>query len=139
MIQEGDQAGSRRKQQVLGRLLRTLPTALKRLGVADDVIEIAMGYLHVDVTRMKLASEGGMPWQTFAVERAAFALSYANPPLGYRLFKSLVLGLTLITPPRSFYGLRSWYSAKRLSKLRGALGEPKVAGPTIQATTESNN
>jgi len=49
------------------------------------------------------------------------------------------LGLTLVTPPRYFYRLRQWYAAKGLRRMRRVLGEPKVAGPTIQKTLEGTN
>jgi hypothetical protein len=81
---------------------------------------------------MKLIMDGGKPWQTFAVERAAFVLGYHNVGLGYRLFKSFVLGLTLITPPRRFYQLRNWYAAAGLRRVREYLGKATEASPIIQ-------
>jgi len=137
MIQSNDPVKLRRKQASLEGLVRTLPGALTRLGVSPDVIKAALEPTRVDAARMKLSMDGGKPWQTFAVERSAFGLAYTDVSFGYRIFKWFVLGLTLVTPPRYFYRLRRWYAAKGLRRLRSVLGEPKVAGPTIQKTIES--
>jgi hypothetical protein len=137
MIHPNDLVRLRRKQASLAALVRTLPGALTRLGVSEDIIKTVLQPTWVDAERMKLTMGGGKPWQTFAVERASFALDYTNVSSGYRLFKSFVLGLTLITPPRRFYQLRTWYSTTRLRRIRKLLGEPTIAGPVIQTSTES--
>jgi glycosyltransferase involved in cell wall biosynthesis len=139
MIQSADPARLRRKQASLAALVRTLPGPLAQLGVSPDAIRIVLEPLWVDAERMKLAIGGGKPWQTFAVERTSFALDYTKVSRGYRLFKSFVLGLTLITPPRRFYQLRAWYSTGRLRRMRRLLGEPTTAGPTIKTAVESSN
>jgi len=55
------------------------------------------------------------------------------------MFKWFVLGLTLVTPPRRFYGLRRWYAARGLRRLRKVLGEPTSSAPIIQTTTQTRN
>ncbi len=137
MIQSDNPTKLRRKQASLEGLVRTLPGALRKLGVSPEVIKAVLEPTRLDAERMKLSMEGGKPWQTFAVERSSFCLGYAHVSFGYRLFKWLVLALTLVTPPRGFYRLRKWYAAKGLRRLRRVLGEPKVAGPTLQKTIES--
>ena len=132
MIQSNDSVRLRSKQRALETLLRALPEALARFGISEAVIKIALAYLKADVERMKLSLDGGKPWQTFAAERAAYALDNSRASFGHRLFKSLMLGLTLVMPPRRFYGLRRWYSARGLRRLRKVLGEPKPSGPAIQ-------
>ena len=134
MIQNEDPVRLRRKQTSLAALVRYLPEALAKLGVSPEVIRTVLEPTWVDAERMKLSLDGGKPWQTFAVERAAYDYSYVNPGLGYRLFKMLVLGLTLITPPRGFYRLRRWYAARGLRRLRRVVGEPTPAAPVIQGT-----
>lgn len=136
MMQSPDPARLRRKQESLAALVRTLPAPLAQLGISQDAIKIVLQPLWVEAERMKLTISGGNPWQTFAVERTSFALDYATVNRGYRLFKSLVLGLTLIVPPRRFYQLRTWYSTTKLRSLRKLLGEPKTAGPTIQTAIQ---
>jgi hypothetical protein len=139
MIQSHDPTRLRRKQASLAGLVRTLPTALARLGVSPEAIKTVLEPTWVDAERMKLTIEGGQPWETFVVERASFSLDYGNVNFGYRLFKWLVLGLTLVIPPRRFYGLRKWYAAQGLRRLRKVLGEPRTAAPVIQASIESGN
>ena len=129
MIQSADPARQRRKQASLAALVRTLPEALTKLGVSQDVIETVLEPTWVDAERMRLTIEGGKPWQTFAIERASFGLDYSHVSTGYRLFKWFVLGLTLVTPPRRFYRLRHRYSASGLRRLRRVLGEPTPAAP----------
>src|SRR5439155_11541654 len=91
MIQSEDAVKRLRKCKVLTELLRTLPPRLAQLGVSSEVVKIVLEHLWVDSERMKLIMDGGKPWQTFAVERAAFLLGYDNVGLGYWLFKSFVL------------------------------------------------
>jgi hypothetical protein len=42
----------------------------------------------------------------------------------YRVFKLGSLALTLILPPKTFYGLRRFYSERNLKRFRGFTGEP---------------
>ncbi len=137
MINDDDPVKLLRKRKVLEALLRTLPEGLEEFGVPDDILKVIMEHLQVDVKRMKLSMDGGKPWQTFEVERAAFALAYTNVGFGYKLFKSLVLGLALVTPPRRFYGFRKWYAARGLSKVREAIGEATSASPIVQTNMKS--
>jgi glycosyltransferase involved in cell wall biosynthesis len=139
MIQSDDPTRLRRRQASLEGLVRTLPGALSKLGLSPEVIKAVLEPTRVDAERMKLSLEGGKPWRTFAVERSSFCLAYTSVSFGYRVFKWWVLGLTLVIPPRWFYRLRKWYTAKGLRKLRRVLGEPRVAGPTIQTSIESRN
>jgi len=129
MIQSDDPVRLRRKQSSLAALVRALPGALAKLRVSPEVIETVLEPTWVEAQRMKLTIEGGKPWQTFAVERTSLSLDYSSMDLGYRLFKWLVLGLTLVTPPRRFYRLRRWYSVSGLRRVRKVLGEPKTAAP----------
>jgi glycosyltransferase involved in cell wall biosynthesis len=139
MIQSADPAKQRCKQASLAALVSTLPGALAKLGVSQDVIETVLEPTWVDAERMRLSIEGGKPWQTFAVERASFSLDYTRVSPAYRVFKWLTLGLALITPPRRFYKMRNWYSKKGLRRMRKLLGEPRTSAPIIQAGIESGN
>jgi glycosyltransferase involved in cell wall biosynthesis len=139
MIQSPDPAKLRRKQASLAALVHTLPAPLARLGVSPEVIRMVLEPTWVDAERMRLILEGGKPWETFAVERASFPLDYSHVNFGYRLFKWLVLGLTLVTPPRRFYGLRKWYAAQGLRRLRKVLGEPRTAAHVVQTAIESSS
>jgi len=132
----GDEAKGRRKHRVLDALLRRLPPRLRGLGVCDEVVATVMEPLWIDVERLRLALEGGTPWQTFRVERMANRHSYKERPAGYRAFHVLALCATLLLPPRRYYELRQWYSSKKLHKIRSLLGNPKPAAPILEQRPE---
>lgn len=139
MIQSPDPVKQRCKQASLAALANTLPGALTKLGVSQDVIDAVLEPTRVEAERMKLSIEGGKPWRTFAVERTSFSLDYRHVSPAYRLFKWVTLSLTLITPPRRFYRMRDWYSTSRLRGMRKLLGEPTTSAPVIQEGIESGN
>ena len=108
----------RRKYDLETGLVKHLPGRLASLGVADEVIAVIIESDQMDSERLRLSLDGGRPWETFKVESAHFRNSYQNPSLSYALFKRLVLFLTLLTPPKLFYRLRSWYSERNLRGIR---------------------
>jgi len=132
-----DEAKVCRKYAVLAALLRVLPLRLPELGIAPEIIETVVEPIWVDAERIRLSHEGGKPWNTFQVERASYRYSYRDTTLGYRVFQALVLGLTLVLPPKQFYRLRQWYSAKNLRRLRGIVGEPSMAAPILERRPEA--
>jgi hypothetical protein len=91
-----------------------------------------MGPIWVDAGRIRLGLDGGMPWETYRSEKAAYHYSYSDRPIGYRLFKALVLGATLILPPRSFYKVQQWYGSNELHRVRDLIGKPTGAAPIIE-------
>src|SRR5579864_3642711 len=119
-----DEAKARRKCGVLEALLRRLPPRLREIGVAEDIIAVVMQPLWIDAGRMRLALDGGLPWETFRIERASYQNSYKSMPLGYRFYMAMVLAATFLVPPRRFYQLREWYAARGLHRVRGLIGEP---------------
>ena len=129
MIQSPDPARLRRKHASLAALVRTLPEPLAKLGVSPEVVKTVLEPTWVDAERLKLMIEGGKPWQTFAVERTSFSLDYSHVPFAYRLFKWLVLALTLVTPPRRFYGLRRWYATRGCANYGRCWASPERRAP----------
>lgn len=127
-----DDKRTRRKQRVLDVLQQCLPPRLHALGIPANIIATVMEPLWIDANRLRLGLDGGMPWQTFNVERAAYLYAYDDRPLGYRLFKALVLGATLVLPPRSFYKAQRWYATNELHRFRNAIGKPTAAAPIIE-------
>lgn len=114
-------------QQALEALATELPAHLTRACVAPDVIRILVHASENGSSYLRLQVEGGWPWETFQVERAKQRFFYEGETFGYKLFRLLSLGLTLVTPPRRFYQLRNWYASSRLRKWRSVLGEPSPA------------
>jgi glycosyltransferase involved in cell wall biosynthesis len=127
-----DESKTRRKQNVLEVLYHCLPPRLHALGIRDDVVAAVMKPIWIDADRLRLGLDGGMPWETYRVEKAAYIQSYADRPLGYRLFKALVLGATLVLPPRSFYKIQHWYGTNQLHRIRDRIGKPSGAAPIIE-------
>jgi glycosyltransferase involved in cell wall biosynthesis len=134
---EKDDKKTRRKQRVLEVLQNCLPPRLRALGIRDEIIATVMEPLWVDAGRMRLGLDGGMPWETYHIEKAAYGYSYADRPLGYRLFKAFVLGATLVLPPRSFYKIMQWYGSNDLHRFRNWIGKPTGAAPIIEQRPKS--
>jgi glycosyltransferase involved in cell wall biosynthesis len=129
---EKDDKKTRRKQKVLDVLLRCLPPRLHALGIRDDIIAAVMEPIWVDEGRMRLGLDGGMPWETYRIEKAAYHYGYSDRPIGYRLFKALVLGASLVLPPRSFYKVHHWYGSNQFQRFRDLIGKPTAAAPIIE-------
>jgi len=127
-----DDKKTRRKQRVLEVLQHCLPPRLHALAVRDDIIAAVMEPIWVDAGRMRLELDGGMPWETYRIEKTAYQYNYADRPIGYRLFKALVLGATLVLPPRSFYKIQQWYGSNELHRFRDLIGKPTGAAPIIE-------
>jgi cellulose synthase/poly-beta-1,6-N-acetylglucosamine synthase-like glycosyltransferase len=125
----GDTSRRRRKMNSLASLEHELPPRLAAAGVLASAVNIIIEPIHIATAQMKLILDGGMPWETYRVERAAFRLAYSRTTPGYRAWKEFVLAVTLCMPPSWFYRLRDWYSERNLRRFRGAVGEPVPAAP----------
>jgi glycosyltransferase involved in cell wall biosynthesis len=128
----GDADKLRRKQRVLACLVRELPPPLRAAGVPEDAIRPIIEPVWIEAERLRLSLDGGSPWETFQAERAGSRLAYKDASSGYHVFKTLVFGLTLILPPRRFYQLREWYTARGLRRVRQFMGEPVPAAPILE-------
>jgi len=126
-FRDGDLGKMRRKMVVLGELGLALRRALASAQLEDEVINAVVEPVDVEAKRLKLICAGGMSWETFQVERASVRLAYKHMPWKYRLFKSFVLILTLLLPPKTFYKLHHSYSTMNLKRLRRFTGEPVAA------------
>jgi glycosyltransferase involved in cell wall biosynthesis len=129
---ERDDNKTRRKQRVLEVLQQCLPRRLRALGIRDDIIATVMRPIWVDAGRIRLGLDGGMRWETYRIEKAAYHYSYSDRPIGYRLFKALVLGATLVLSPRSFYKVHHWYGSNEFHRFRDLIGKPTDAAPIIE-------
>lgn len=123
---------ARRKSKVLQCLVRELPGRLLNLKVSPEIVDAVLRPRQIEAGRLRLTVEGGMAWETFRVEREAGRVSYKDFSLGYRLFHSMVLALTLAMPPKWFYRLRNWYADRELHRFRKLVGEPALADTLVQ-------
>jgi glycosyltransferase involved in cell wall biosynthesis len=126
-FREGDAPRMHRKMNSLASLEDALTVRLVAAGVSAAAVQIIVEPIHITAARMKLMLKGGMPWETYRVERADFRLAYSKTSLGYRAWKELTLAISLCLPPRWFYRLRDWYSKQNLRRLRSVIGEPVPA------------
>jgi len=124
-FEAGDPVRVRRKLNVLESLANDLPVRLSRAGISPSAISIIVEPIRIASSRMKLALDGGTPWETYRVERAEFELAYSHVSSGYRFYKELSLLLALVLPPRTYYQLRRVYAAGDFRRYRSWLGEPK--------------
>lgn len=120
------------RYRLLCSLLQYLPRRLSALGIPEENIAAFLGADYLDAERLRLVLTGGKRLDTFRVERAVFRFEYRDPDLGFRLFKSLVLLLTLLVPPRAFYRLREWYAARNLRSFREYIGDSAHAAPLVE-------
>jgi len=117
------------KHRLLSGLLHHLPPRLASLGVPKDVVDAFLDPGRPEAERLRLKLEGGKRSDTFRIERACFHVAYRNPDIGYRLFKSFVLLLTVLLPARTFYRLRDWYARKNFIRARKLLGHAEPTEP----------
>jgi glycosyltransferase involved in cell wall biosynthesis len=114
----------RRLYQSIAALADALATQLTGAAVGQDQIRWLVRPLELQATKLRLNLLGGMPWETFKVERDERNVNYSKRSLSYRMFEVFSLGLTLVMPPRRYYQLRRWYGNSRLRQARRLLGEP---------------
>ena len=117
-------AKARRKMEMLEVLLRDLPPRLRKFGVTQAVMDELFCGNRVEAERTRLSLDGGSSLRTFAVERTAYEIMYRQSTWRYSLFKAFVLAHALLLPPRMFYGLRRWYSEKKVNRFRRWTGNP---------------
>ncbi len=126
-----------RRLEVMQGLADELPAPLESLGITPEIIAMALEQIRIDVKRLRLMTEGGNPWETYALEKQELRRSYRSSPLGYRLYKQLSLLLALALPPQRFYQVREWYAASNFRRMRGILGEPKPSAPVIESVVQN--
>jgi hypothetical protein len=123
-FRDGDADKIQRKMAVLVELSTALRRELPSAFVDDDVIDAVVEPIDLEAQSLKLSLVGGTSWETFQVERDSMRLAYKQMNWKYRVFKLLVLALTLLLHPRTFYRVRAYYTKMNLRRLRRFTGEP---------------
>ncbi|HVS88675.1 MAG TPA: glycosyltransferase [Candidatus Acidoferrum sp.] len=118
-----DTEKAKRKYGSLATIARELPARLAAAGIADEVAEILTNSVNLDAVRLRLSMGEGWSWETVKAEREAYRQSYRHATFGYRIFHLVVLGIATALPPRVFYKLRQWYTARGLARVRRLVGE----------------
>jgi glycosyltransferase involved in cell wall biosynthesis len=134
-----DKRNLRRKLQFFSAQLGFLPAILADAGVTPETIAALLEPDEMECKRLRLVLEGGLPWETFQLERKYFRCAYRNYTAAYAAFKWLVLTSTLLMPPRFFYKAKKWYAEHNLRRFRKVLGEPvPVPGIHVRRETPGN-
>jgi hypothetical protein len=114
---DSDPQKIRRKVQVLHdlscELVRELPKVLP-----TEAVQALVKPIELEATCLRLSVDGGKRRETFEAELASMKLNLQKANWKYLLFKLVVLGITLILPPKLFYKARSFYAKKKLARVR---------------------
>ena len=116
----------RMRQKLAGfqSFIHSLPRRLAEWNVPAEVAEVLLYATRIDAERLQLALGQGWPWDSVRVERAAMRQAYKDSSFGYRVFHAAVLAVAAVTPPKLFYRLRHWYSARGIARVRDRVGAP---------------
>lgn len=109
---EWNEKKARRKLASLACILRDLPPRLLAAGISTQVVEILGEPVSIDAERLRLSLGDGWPWESVKVERTAYREMLKGSSQTYKLFHFLVLSIAGVLPPKTFYGLRRWYTAR---------------------------
>jgi hypothetical protein len=98
------------KQKSLAALDTTLMQKLGELGIDPLVSRAVLAYTHNSAEQLRLALDGGWPWETVATEWQLYRVVHPEAPLSHRLFKCIALVAALFADPRSYYRAQRWLS-----------------------------
>jgi Glycosyl transferase family 2 len=108
-----DPASLRHKQKCLAALDTTLMQKLGEFGIDPLVSKTVLAYTHNNAEQLRLALDGGWPWETVATEWQLYRVAHPEAPLAHRLFKCVTLVAALFAPPRSYYRAQRWLSQNK--------------------------
>ena len=117
-IDPTNMAKVRRRYEMDERMCELLEPMLLTLGVSPKSINALLFPRWTEASRFNLSERGGSRLDAFRIEIRHFRSAYEKPSIGYRLYKSFVLGLALLLPPRQFYRVRDWYAEQDLGRFR---------------------
>jgi Glycosyl transferase family 2 len=91
-------------------LSQQLPIELRKRGCDLSVIDLLLGPVQVQASRLKLATLGGTSLENFKSERRAAEVTERNSGVASKLVLWMSLGLALLLPPKWYFRLRHKYS-----------------------------
>jgi hypothetical protein len=104
--EKADPVSARNKQQSLSLLATHIDERLEEFGVEKTVRRTVLEYTAACATQMRLALEGGWPWETARTEWTLYRVLHPDAALPHRMFKLLTLAAASVTPPTMYYGMR---------------------------------
>jgi len=93
----------RRKQKSLATLAKALLQRLEELGNEAQVSRALVAYTQASADQLRLALDGGWPWETAKTEWNLYRIVHPDAALSHRVFKSMTLLASFFVPPRTFY------------------------------------
>ena len=105
-IGDGNPVALRRKREVLQALADMLFAKLRELKLAEQTVKIIVGPVATDADLIRLAMDGGYPWETVRTEIRSFRIMNENATLRYWLFKCMALLPACVLPADRYYAWR---------------------------------
>lgn len=109
-----DESRAQRKQQSLAFLAAHLATRLRAIGVRGEVVQTVVQDVQIEADQLRLAVEGGYPWETVKTEAAMYQLLHSDASWPHRIFKYGTLFPAYFLPPRLYYSVRRWLAGNSL-------------------------
>jgi glycosyltransferase involved in cell wall biosynthesis len=105
-ITDGNAEAIRRKQRVLAALAKSLRQKLREFGLPEDIAKIVVGWVETEADLLRLAVDGGFPWETVRAEVQNYRVEHDGASLAHWLFKCATLLPACLLPPRRYYSLK---------------------------------
>ncbi len=117
-----------RRAAIYECLSRHLPAELRRRGCDLSMIELLLGPVRVQASRLKLMTLGGTPLENFRSERLAAKLLERKNTAFSKIVLWISLGLALVFPPKWYFRMRQTYSnlLRRLRRRAVARGGSSI-------------
>jgi len=132
MLNGATEKGLHRMHNSLASLVRDFPPKMRALGIPAEIEAPLLANLRLQTDRLRLQLMGGSRREVLRLERATDDLFNRTAPLGYRIFKQVVLLLTLVLPSKQFFRLKNWYSESGLRRVRKWIADPPSDGHVIE-------
>jgi glycosyltransferase involved in cell wall biosynthesis len=135
--------GQTRKEQVLASLAVELRRAFDIYGISRQVTRPILEIVEAEAAQLRLKSNGGWPWETFAVESRLYRFYHPDAHFLSRVFRSFSMILALLLPPTWFYSGRQWLGSQHwyIRSRKSVLPSPILrndGSQTVSARTGSS-
>ncbi|HYA96936.1 MAG TPA: glycosyltransferase [Methylomirabilota bacterium] len=127
-------AATRRKLGVHDALAQALRRNLPLCGTPPGAVDCITEIVSAEADQMRLALDGGAPWQTVRTERSIYRVLHGDASWSHRAFREATMLPAWILPPKWFYAARRWVAARPwYGRVRRNVlpvpGMTRVAGP----------
>jgi glycosyltransferase involved in cell wall biosynthesis len=109
-IGDGNPFALRRKREVLEALAESLLAKLKELKIPEQIVLTIVEPVVTEGDVIRLATDGGYPWETVRAELKSYAIAHENVSLRHWLFKCAALLPACVLPAKRYYSWRQGFS-----------------------------